>query len=239
KYSGGRSSYKYSKKHKRVEGKKFLGLFRRHRIEKGGDSYGSRWSGNRSSYSYNKKHKRVEGKRFLGVFQMHRREKSGDSFGSRYSGGKSSYKYNKRKKRVMGRKFLFFRLNKREGGNDSFRVSFRPSGSSYAYNKNKRRVLPKKFLWIFRLNKREKETSSFRGGKFKHALKFNVFNERKKHVVHRKWPFNRKHEKEYKSKKKPEMDLFPRKVRHYQIGSLYLGRDYPINIRYTSSIFFT
>lgn len=73
--------------------------------------------------------------------------------------------------------------------------------------------MQKKFLFIFDKHKREKETSTFRGGKARKFVKLNMFNPKRKRVVHREGLFKRDYEKNTGRKKKLEMNLFNPKMR--------------------------
>lgn len=120
--------------------------------------------------------------------------------------------YDKKKHRMIEQKsFLSSPKDKHDRQNSSYDTKLKETKGSYEYNSKKKRVTKKKFLF-FKRYKREKETSTFTGGKVKKFFKFNIFNKKKRENVHRHGLFRRRTEKKYK-RKKLEQDLFDPRMR--------------------------
>jgi hypothetical protein len=112
-----------------------------------------------------------------------------------------SYEYNEKQRKVVGKKYLIFwnKKDKRDRVSSDIRTDTRENTGSYEYNLKKKKVIKKKFLF-FKRYKREKETSTFSGGR--HVFRFH--NSDKK--GHKHGLFRRHMEKNYKNKKlSPEL----------------------------------
>ncbi|MGD0710031.1 MAG: hypothetical protein ABR968_02535 [Bacteroidales bacterium] len=116
-----------------------------------------------------------------------------------------SYEYSEKQRKVVGKKYLIFwnKKDKRDRVSSDIRTDTRENIGSYEYNLKKKKVVKKKFLF-FKRYKREKETSTFSGGK--HIFRFRASKGNNRAKTHKHGLFRRHMEKNHKNKKlSPEL----------------------------------
>lgn len=207
------ASNRFSSSKRRNIANGVLGISLKNSKENSTSSYNRKYSSTNSSSAYSKRFGRIIPRKFLFIKLFGGEKETTASYGVQWKNASSSSYFSSKKRMMKQRKSLLFFLINPTPSSDSYSTNYKGINSSYSYNKNFKRVTRKKFLYLFTINKREAETSTFKGGEIRKAWRFNVFSKKDKQVKHRYFFFNRK--EHIKKHKKPQMDLFPRNERPF------------------------
>jgi hypothetical protein len=178
------------------------------------ETYGKRPRKDKGMFNYNSNKKRVTTRSRAGAVGKCKHGKGIHLFGKKRK--KNEGPTANIKKEWTGRVskgFAFIEpADERKRKNLKYDTKHQKGRGSYSFNAKKKRVLKKKWLFVFTRHAREKETSTFSGGKARKFFLFNIYNSHKHGSVHRKGVFRLKKDNAGRKKKKMERDLFNPKM---------------------------